>query len=430
MNALLPATTEAHLPCLVASLIAGFEELLNFVRAQIATEKFLRETIELTADEYEKLLAAEGSHSDSSAPSSLVAKQFRELPSTTDPSTFLSPPSQPAQLAIHQSKMANMHTPQENGLRCPIAHKPRDPEDLERDFTTPGVQGTLGCPFAKMSNGLSRSISAEEDPIAAEFHQDKVSSRSPNTEQRTSQCPIRFLDKHSPEEIAQYFENHKHEIPRSHEICVRRYQQNEGSARKLDAKYGSLVNMIQGLGVKHKVYLPQREKSEAGVQDRSSTQAVEKWAEHVSTDPEQMQEPDAADDDEQRLSNFERPLREVRVGESPSRPWGIPVPAGKEPAPSALQSEEDDAHLNPKSESPQRAEDRKKQKCPIDHGHAQAKSPAPPPQLPDLGESKDNQRDRPQIIFNGPVFFGYTAEQVAAILQGTSLGANPPQKGP
>ncbi|EHY54768.1 uncharacterized protein HMPREF1120_02933 [Exophiala dermatitidis NIH/UT8656] len=325
--------------------------------------------------------------------------------------------------------MANMHTPQENGLRCPIAHKPRDPEDLERDFTTPGVQGTLGCPFAKMSNGLSRSISAEEDPIAAEFHQDKVSSRSPNTEQRTSQCPIRFLDKHSPEEIAQYFENHKHEIPRSHEICVRRYQQNEGSARKLDAKYGSLVNMIQGLGVKHKVYLPQREKSEAGAQDRSSTQAVEKWAEHVSTDPEQMQEPDAGDDDEQRLSNFERPLREVRVGESPSRPWGIPVPAGKEPAPSALQSEEDDAHLNPKSESPQRAEDRKKQKCPIDHGHAQAKSPAPPPQLPDLGESKDNQRDRPQIIFNGPVFFGYTAEQVSAILQGTSLGANPPPKG-
>ncbi|KAK3060873.1 hypothetical protein LTR53_019968, partial [Teratosphaeriaceae sp. CCFEE 6253] len=30
-------------------------------------------------------------------------------------------------------------------------------------------------------------------------------------------CPIRFMDQHSPEEVATYFEKHKHELPRSHE---------------------------------------------------------------------------------------------------------------------------------------------------------------------------------------------------------------------
>ena len=54
-------------------------------------------------------------------------------------------------------------------------------------------------------------------------------------------CPIRFLDQHSPEEVATYFEKHKHELPRSHEVCVRRYQKNEEQIRKLDAKYGSPV---------------------------------------------------------------------------------------------------------------------------------------------------------------------------------------------
>jgi len=60
------------------------------------------------------------------------------------------------------------------------------------------------------------------------------------------------MDQHSPEEIAKYFENHKHEIPRSHAICVNRFQRNGESMRQIDEKYGNLVNMIQGLGQKHK----------------------------------------------------------------------------------------------------------------------------------------------------------------------------------
>ncbi|EXJ85367.1 hypothetical protein A1O1_05731 [Capronia coronata CBS 617.96] len=322
--------------------------------------------------------------------------------------------------------MTDSQKPHSNGGRCPVAHKARDPEDLERDFTTPGIHGTLGCPFAKISHERSQALS-DEDPIAVEFHQDKVSSRTPNTEQRAGQCPIRFLDRHSPEEVAQYFENHKHEIPRSHEICVRRYQQNGDSARKLDAKYGSLVNMIQGLGVKHKAYLPEKDRIEE--QDKSSIHAVEKWAENVSSAPTpEVQETTAAADtaaaDEARLSHFEKPLREVRVGESPSRPWGISVPVGNEPSPSALQSEDGRAHVKARSESAHREEKKKESKCPFDHSQAKASAQAP---RPDLHEPKEPQRDRPQIVFNGPVFFGYTAEQVASLLQNTSLGATVPR---
>ncbi|EXJ79571.1 hypothetical protein A1O3_07850 [Capronia epimyces CBS 606.96] len=322
--------------------------------------------------------------------------------------------------------MTNVHKPQANSARCPISHKTQDPEDLERDFTTPGVEGRLGCPFAKMSDGLSPAP-GQQDPIAAEFHQDKVSTGSPNTEQRPGPCPIRFLDQHSPEEVAQYFENHKHEIPRSHEICVRRYQQNGESARKLDAKYGSLVNMIQGLGVKHKAYLPERDRTEE--QDKSSTHAVEKWAENVSSDQTPaVEEPTTTTDDEPRLSRFEQPfeqpLREIRVGESPSRPWGISVPAGNQPSPSVLQSEDGIPNMKARPESPQGEGNRRERKCPFDH--TQAKASAPTPQPPDRGESKDIRREPTQIIFNGPVFFGYTAEQVTALLQNTTLGGGLP----
>ena len=308
--------------------------------------------------------------------------------------------------------MSQSHKPRTNGARCPVTHRTADPEDLERDFTTPGVQGNLECPFAKISNGLPYTPNGQEDPIAAEFHQDKNSTRSPNTEQRPGQCPIRFLDQHSPEEIAKYFQNHKHEIPRSHEICVRRYQQNESSARQLDAKYGSLANMIQGLGVKHKAYLPERDKIEE--RDKSSSHAVEKWAENISTEPEPVVGEPGIAGDGQRLSHFEKPLREIRVGESPSRPWGISVPADKEPSPSALQSEDGIAHLKIKSESSGPVQDQE---------HTRTKSEQKAPQPRDNGDCKDPPRDRTQIIFNGPVFFGYSAEQVRALLQNTNLGS-------
>ncbi|KIX07503.1 uncharacterized protein Z518_02156 [Rhinocladiella mackenziei CBS 650.93] len=319
--------------------------------------------------------------------------------------------------------MSESRQPRTNGARCPVAHRAADPEDLEQDFTTPGIQGTLGCPFAKMSNGRPHIHNIQEDPIAAEFHQDGNSVRLPNPDQRPGQCPIRFLDQHSPEEVAKYFENHKHEIPRSHEICVRRYQQNESSARQLDAKYGNLVNMIQGLGVKHKAYLPERDRTEE--RDQSSSHTVEKWAEHVSHDPGCPTQEPIISDGEPRISVFEKPLREVRVGESPSRPWGISVPPDKEPSPSALQSEDGVAHLIVKSESSQAIPERKSPKHPVDR--SQGDEPRKKPEPQDDGEFNDVRRDRTQIIFNGPVFFGYSAEQVANLLQNTSLGMPKPE---
>jgi hypothetical protein len=261
-----------------------------------------------------------------------------------------------------------------------------------------------------MANGLAPST--QNDPIAAEFHQDKASTLSPPVDQRPGQCPIRFLDQHSPEEVAKYFENHKHEIPRSHEICVRRYGGNESSARQLDAKYGNLVNMIQGLGVKHKAYLPERDRIEE--RDQGSTRGVEKWAEHVSQDATPPVQESAEPVEGPRLSHFERPLREVRVGESPSRPWGISVPADKEPTPSALQDEDDAAHLKMQSAS--------SRPTPVATPDGEpAEQSRKPQQQENRPRDPVDTTDRTQIIFNGPVFFGYSAEEVALLLQKTNL---------
>jgi hypothetical protein len=97
-------------------------------------------------------------------------------------------------------------------------------------------------------------------------------------------CPIRFLDQHDPEEVAQYFEKHKHELPRSHEVCITRFQSNQDSIEQLDRKYGNLVNMIQGLGQKHQAWLPEEpedaieeEPEVEMVTDGKADAKVEKW---------------------------------------------------------------------------------------------------------------------------------------------------------
>jgi hypothetical protein len=300
-----------------------------------------------------------------------------------------------------------------NGARCPVAHLVNDPEDLEEDFTTPGIEGNLGCPFAKMAMANGLAPSAHTDPIAAEFHPDQVSVASPQAEARPGQCPIRFLDQHSPEEVAKYFENHKHEIPRSHEICVRRYSANETSTRQLDAKYGNLVNMIQGLGVKHKAYLPERERNEE--QDKGSGRAVEKWAEDVSEKPAPAVTNITLDEDEPRLSHFEKPLREVRVGESPTRPWGISVPVDKEPTPSALQEDDGDNKPQVQPESSQAVRDA------AQHRHT-PKLNGRQSQRRKFGDESGGAEQPSHIVFNGPVFFGYSAEDVAMLLQRTNIG--------
>ena len=320
--------------------------------------------------------------------------------------------------------------------RCPVSHKTTDPEDFEQDFTTPGVQGNLQCPFARMAeNGVLPVLAnGTADPIAAEFHLDQASTHSkPPSAQAPGKCPIRFLDQHSPEEVAKYFENHKHEIPRSHEVCVKRYQQNEQSIRQLDAKYGNLVNMIQGLGVKHKQYLPGDEQNEQLRKEQGSVEAVEKWADdisHKSPEPIPEQAPadnDVTEEEEERKPRFARSLREIRVGESPSRPWGIFVPAAQEPSKSAMLSDRGSARDLAGSEitNPRSIRQEPAKRCPVDHGlhHALPNGlGAQTAQKAVASEAGKEPSSQPRIVFNGPVFFGYSAEQAAALLQTLNLG--------
>ncbi|KAM7208028.1 hypothetical protein V8F20_001574 [Naviculisporaceae sp. PSN 640] len=264
---------------------------------------------------------------------------------------------------------------------------------LEKDFTVPGKKSHLACPFSPSPVERDEYVEPTDlnkdgahhvtgpavdpasphasDPICAAMLEEKTSAPPA----AASKCPIRFLDKHSPEEIAHYVETHKHEIPRSHEICVRRYQRNEEQIRKLDAKYGSLVGMINDLSQLHRPMLPS---AAAGGEpqdevDRASNRRVENWAKAISSGSDPEEAPEVPVDEEDRQGHFDRPLRDVRLGESPSRPWGIPVPfdtgtvddptrpGSPSPRPVRMQS----------TEGPQRdpipEPDAPPRKCPFDH---------------------------------------------------------------
>jgi len=159
-------------------------------------------------------------------------------------------------------------------------------------------------------------------------------------------CPIRFMSQHTPEDIANYVQAHKAEMPTSHGICVQRFQNNETNFKELDARYDSLVGMIQDLGQKHQAVLAEakvasdviEEDEEPDDEDHPSDEKVKAWATSVTTGKPDANEIEVAvgidrdisrseGDDGERLSHFDRPLREIRVGESPSRPWGVPIPA-------------------------------------------------------------------------------------------------------
>ncbi len=224
---------------------------------------------------------------------------------------------------------------------------------LEQDFTVEGKKGNLGCPFSQPKvedDGEGRGHGAPphdtSDPICVAMYDD-LGSQHTASGAGAAKCPIRYMDHHSPEEIAHYLETHKHELPRSHEVCVRRYQRNEDDIRKLDAKYGNLANMVEGLSRIHQPMLPERDTRPQSDVERTSNQRVENWAQTVSAtvtcdDPdraaplEPSRESDDGHDEDgdgddpnhdgERRGRFDRPLKEVRVGESPSRPWGISVP--------------------------------------------------------------------------------------------------------
>ncbi len=172
------------------------------------------------------------------------------------------------------------------------------------------------------------------------FNQDSLAAESrghvspPPSVTSASNCPIRFLGQLSPEEVAEYFKNHKHELPKSHESCVKRHQSNTESIRELDAKYVNLVSMIQGLGEKHQPLLPDK-KDEGETIDK-----IEKWAAGLKDEPGGLEVkqgkvpegtagvcPVAQGEERGRGETQGNPqLREVRLGESPTRPWGLHVP--------------------------------------------------------------------------------------------------------
>ncbi|KAL8731217.1 MAG: hypothetical protein Q9181_004376 [Wetmoreana brouardii] len=245
-----------------------------------------------------------------------------------------------------------------------------------------------------------------EDPIAAEAQPADPSSHPPSQAGSTSKCPIRFLDQHSPEELAAYFKNHSHELPRSHEICVKRYQRNEDQIKLLDHKYGSLVNMIQGLGQKHQPLLHTRVEDVIISEGRASQEKTETWTANINHDRKSPAGDASAEDiASERNGHFDRPLKEIRVGESPSRPWGISVPQGAHIPPSAASSQgkpDVDISNEPEPPTPMTAPEQ-----------GATRSPPKPPGAADRHSS---------MLFTGPVFIGYTPEQITDMLQRTGLG--------
>jgi hypothetical protein len=362
---------------------------------------------------------------------------------------------------------------------------------LEKDFTTPGTPSRLGCPFALNAGSQSplatpRSSTSRmslkgrrskrpsfNDPIRAEICGNDIvsTSASASVDGSAAVCPIRFLDQHAPEEVAKYFEKHKHELPRSHEVCINRFQSNAESIEQLDRKYGNLVSMIQGLGEKHQAWLPEEPDEDAEVPENGAQGdvKVEKWATavtaslHDCTPSEEEESPNQATD-EARTAHFDRPMKEIRVGESPSRPWGISIP------PKYTDAESSSSVGSAPTASPPILLDmsrpigetpKKSGQCPFGHSAkvdgskvqelrpAEVKpvaSPEPPvssleqptepePQRraePIRADQNGSERKTsgpeapkivPQMVFNGPVFLGYPPDQLITLLQNSNLGA-------
>ncbi|KAI1356543.1 hypothetical protein F5Y01DRAFT_267693 [Xylaria sp. FL0043] len=344
---------------------------------------------------------------------------------------------------------------------------------LEQDFTVEGKKGSLDCPFTQPTEkepqvnghqdhqGRRDAAGQHEDPICAAMYDETGSQHA------ATKCPLRFLDRHSPKQIANYLEKYKHELPRSHEVCVRRYQRNEEDVKKLDAKYGNLASMVEGLGKIHQPMLPEQDTRPQSDVERASNDRVQDWAHTVSAtvadDPDHTA-PDNNEEDQERQSHFDRPLKEVRVGESPSRPWGISVPVYSDgqssqgiprerpesppPAPVHMPSPTLDAVATPSQT---------KGKCPFDHTklasmgditphkqedkdsigladipplnqpftpshHGAQEKPATsslpqPAFLNTEGLPHTKPGGTPQMVFTGPVFIGYPMEQAIQFMQ-------------
>ena len=305
--------------------------------------------------------------------------------------------------------------------RCPFGSISSNPPPNHPSFQLPepAIQrpDSLPTPPERHGDPLKDRISSTANPAPS-------TSPPPSVTGSASKCPIRFLDHHSPEEVAEYFKNHKHEIPRSHEVCVKRYQSNAESIRQLDAKYGNLVSMIQGLGQKHQPLLPAAEVREQ--HDHTSQRKIQQWAHDVGEVPsgdavagtgtraegDAQADMDQKEEDDEREGRFERPLKEIRVGESPSRPWGISMPLAADMHPSVA----DAIHGL--------TGDKREEGCTGgEHGGEPSKASLhdtkPPAHHGDLILQEDGKR----MVFTGPVFIGYPPEQAAALAHRLGEGA-------
>lgn len=294
-------------------------------------------------------------------------------------------------------------TKQTENPQCPFASK-----QLSYDAVSDAGEDLPGKPNSIVKDHV-RAEEPMEDPIIAENGTMEVFSNHQSQTASIPKCPIRFLDQHSPEEVAAYFKNHSHELPRSHELCVRRYQRNEDQIRQLDHKYGNLVNMIQGLGQKHQPMLHTKGDGETKSQGHTSQGKVEAWAEEVQDDlKDQANHVPENDSIRSRDNHFDRPLKEIRVGESPSRPWGISVPQAAQIPLSAASDRGDHARKRSSSPPPE---------LPTPASHAQEPSRTSSP-----SKSPRSADGQPKMIFTGPVFIGYSPEQITDMLQRTGLG--------
>ena len=332
-------------------------------------------------------------------------RRFNERRSNVDESSRRGSANHPAEQKSDTSRSPQDHPPtnkEESGSKeCPfqsmaqLGHR----QDAEGRNSIPKRPDSLPTPPPAQDS--------MQDPIHSNVPPPDISP-PPSVTGSASKCPIRMLDERSPEEIAEYFEEHKHEIPRSHEICVKRYQTNAESIRQLDATYGNLINMIQGLGMKHQPLLSAKEDPESYAEmDAKSARKVEKWADNVRTplQDEQIAENQAVEsqkmhnnlvEENDRRGHFDRPLKEIRVGESPSRPWGISAPGPGPP----LQDHSKTSQTAAATTRPARVSSPRMKARPASNDNAQ--------------RTVDEQ---PRMVFTGPVFIGYSAEQAAALIQ-------------
>lgn len=504
-------------PQLIQTLIESFSALASEVQGLVDRKTILEHKLRFAHEQYQ-LLADKYAPAAPHIAETLAKLQLPTSPSLTSsnhvplPRRHQSDSSQ-AELALfirEGKKVAQQLAMLTDASKASVSSRQTSSTNmtsqstvLEKDFTVEGKKGHLGCPFSPMNkatpspdevvvdgtgeNQNPAPAHQPEDPMCAAMLAESTSAPAPNAS--ASKCPIRYMDKHSPAEIAHYVETHKHELPRSHEVCLRRNQKNEEQIRKLDAKYGNIVSMIEDLSHLHAPMLPSsgdpnQEGRPAAEADGLSNRRVCDWAQDVSAsvadgladgladeadkDGEDYNVP-TAEEYLERTSRFDRPLKEVRVGESPSRPWGISVPfppdapversASPPPAPVRMPSPGPGPERTPKAlaagpskcpfdhtkmrlDGPGLAEFPKMEETggppqPIPHRPAASQSlPAPlkhtqplPPDSPPpsqqpafinmVGASKEGAAggNIPQMVFNGPVFIGYPIEDALRFMQ-------------